>query len=141
MAKSIIKAKIFRYNPDTDMAPTYKTYEVPWEAAGSELQEEKGNVMQLLKTIYEDLDRSLAFPYFACGFKFCNGCMMTINGVPTHACAMQVAPGDELVIEPMKGYPIIRDLIVDWGRKVTSADGTSYEISKGAVVKEVKLQS
>ena len=58
MAKGTVTAKIFRYNPETDAAPTFKTYVVPWE--------ETGNVMQLLKQIYKTLDNTLAFNYYAC---------------------------------------------------------------------------
>ena len=130
--KGIVKAKIFRYNPDIDPYPIYKTYEVQWEG--------KGNVLQLVKQIHDELDRTLAFVNFACGYKFCHGCMMTINGVVAHACMTFVEPGNEFTLEPMKGYPIIRDLVVDFGSKVSTPTGT-YEISKGAVIKEVKAQT
>ncbi|MCJ7634579.1 2Fe-2S iron-sulfur cluster-binding protein, partial [Candidatus Bathyarchaeota archaeon] len=115
-----------------DVAPSYKTYEVQWEG--------EGNVLQLVKQIHDEQDRSLAFVNFACGYKFCNGCMMTINGQATHACMTFVKPGNEFVLEPLKGHPIIKDLVVDFGTKVTTPTGT-YEISKGAVLKEVKTQS
>ena len=128
-AKGIVKVKVFRYNPDVDPFPTYRTYEVQWEG--------RGNVLQLVKQIHDDLDRTLAFVNFACGYKFCNGCMMTINGVVTHACMTFVEPGNEFTLEPMKGYPIIRDLVVDFGMKVSTPEGT-YEISRGAVIKAVK---
>jgi len=129
MVEGKVKVKIFRYNPDMDNFPTYKTYEVPWN--------EKGNVLQLLKTIYKDLDRTLAFKYYSCGFKFCNSCMMLINGKPAHACLTLVKPGDEITIEPMPGYPIIRDLVVDFGRKVSTPEGVVYEIRKGAYVRRL----
>lgn len=130
--KGIVKAKIFRFNPDVDAAPTYKTYEVQWVG--------KGNVLQLVKQIHDEQDRTLAFYNFACGYKFCNGCMMTINGTATRACMTFVEPGQEFVIEPLKTLPIIRDLVVDYGKKVTTPTGT-YEISKGTIVKEVKPQA
>lgn len=126
-AKDVVKVKIFRYNPDTDIAPTYRTYEVPWDKVG--------NVLQLLKQIYEQMDRTLAFRYYACGYRFCNTCMMTINGKGTLACFTKVKPEDELTLEPMKGYPIIRDLVVDFGRTVTTPEGT-YEISRGTTIKQ-----
>ena len=127
MTQEIVKVKIFRYNPDTDTAPTYQTYEVPWQGIG--------NVLQLLKQIYEDMDRTLAFRYYACGYQFCNTCMMTINGKGVHACFTKVKAGDELTLEPMKGYPVIRDLVVDFGRTVPTSDGT-YEISRGTTIKQ-----
>ena len=128
MAKGTVTAKIFRYNPETDLAPTFQTYVVPWE--------ETGNVMQLLKQIYKTMDNTLAFNYYACGYRFCNNCMMTINGLPTQACFRKVKPGDELLLEPMKGHPIIRDLAVDFGRKISTPEGT-YRISKGVILKKI----
>jgi len=129
MAKEkTVTVKIFKYNPETDAGPTYKIYAVPWE--------ETGSVMQLLKQIYKTLDNTLAFSYYACGYRYCNNCMMTINGSAKHACFAQVSPGDELLLEPMKGYLIIRDLAVDFGRKITTAEGT-YRISKGVTIKKI----
>ena len=126
--KGIVKVKIFRYNPDTDVAPTYKTYIVPWEGTG--------NVTQLLKQVYEEMDRTLAWRYYACGYHTsCNNCVMTINGQAAKACFTKVKPGDELTLEPMKGYPIIRDLAVDLGMTVPTGEA-SYEVSKGAIVKQ-----
>jgi succinate dehydrogenase/fumarate reductase-like Fe-S protein len=101
---------------------------VPWE--------ETGNVMQLLKQIYKTLDNTLAFSYYACGYRFCNNCMMTINGLATQACFRKVSPGEELLLEPMKGYPIIRDLAVDFGKKITTPEGT-FRISKGVIIKKI----
>lgn len=123
-----VKAKIFRYDPDSDLYPAYKLYHVQWD--------EEGNVLQLLKKIYEDYDKTLAFRYYACGFKFCNGCMMMINGKPSHACLTLVKPGDEITVEPMPGYPIIKDLVVDFGQKISTPEGV-YEIRKGAIIKKL----
>ena len=122
------RVRIFRFNPETDAGPTYQTYLVPWE--------ETGSLMQLLKQIYKTLDNTLAFNYYACGYRYCNNCMMTVNGSPKHACFTKVSPGDELLLEPMKGYPVIRDLAVDFGKKITGAEGT-YRISKGTIIRKL----
>ena len=120
-----LKFKIFRFDPTVDTYPTYKTYEVNWE--------ERGNAIQLLKQIYEEKDKTLAFPYYACGFKFCNGCMMTINGKVTHACRTPIKPGEEVLVEPMAGQPVIKDLVVDFGITSTTPEYT-FEIKKGTIV-------
>ena len=125
MSKETVKVRIFRYNPDTDLAPTYQTYEVPWQGIG--------NVLQLLKHIYDEVDSTLAFHYYACGYQFCNTCMMMINGKGVHACITKVKAGDDLVLEPMVGYPVIRDLAVDFGRRITTPEGT-YKLSKGTTI-------
>lgn len=129
MAKETVKVTIFKYNPEKDLGPTYKTFVVPWS--------ETGNVMQLLKQIYKTLDNTLAFHYYACGYRFCNSCLMTINGSGALACFTKVKPGDELLLEPMKGYPVLRDLAVDFGRTITTPEGT-YKISKGTIIKRIE---
>lgn len=125
--KEIVKVKVFRFNPDKDTVPTYKTYEVQWNFIG--------NVLQLLKKIYDEIDATLAFRYYSCGYTFCNGCMMTINGKPTHACFTKVKPGDELTLEPMQGLPLIRDLVVDFGRTYVTPEAT-YEVTKGVAIRK-----
>ena len=127
-AKGTVKAKIFRYNPDTDLYPCFKTYEV---SIGETI-----TVLQILKQVFEEQDRTLCFRYFSCGFKFCNSCMMMINGKARHACLTLVNPGDEIVLEPLRNYPIIRDLAVDFGRSVYASDGT-YQILSGTIVRKI----
>ena len=126
--KETVKVKIFRYNPEVDSVPTYKTYEVPWK--------QEGNVMQLLFQIYKTVDNTLAFHYYACGYRFCNSCMMTVNGKGTQACFAMVNPGDEVVLEPMKGYPVIRDLAVDFGTLYQTPDA-AFQISKGVTIRKL----
>ena len=129
MTKGMVKAKVFRYNPDSDIYPIYKTYEVPIE--------EKMTVLQVLKQIFEEQDRTLAFRYYSCGFKFCNSCMMMINGKAKHACLTLVKPKDEIVLDPLKDYPVIRDLIVDFGRTVKGPDGTFQIFRKGVFLRRL----
>ncbi len=134
MSKEIVTAKIFRYNPKADLYPRYQTYEVPIE--------ERMMVLHVLKEIYENQDRTIAFRYFSCGHKFCNSCMMMINGQAKHACMAVVTAGDKITLEPLAGFPIIRDLVVDAGRKVQTPDAI-FRIHKqisggGAVVKKVQ---
>ncbi len=62
--------------------------------------------------------------------------MMTINGKAKHACLELVSPGDKIVVEPMKNYPVIRDLAVDFGRSVYTPDG-GYQILKGTVIRKI----
>ena len=128
MTEQTVKMKVFRYNPETDQFPTYQTYTVPVT--------ERMVVLQVLKAIYEDLDQTLAFRYYSCGYKFCNSCLMIINGRPRHACMTIVKPGDELLVEPYSGYPIIRDLVVDFGRRVITPDGALL-LQRGTSVKRV----
>lgn len=68
--------------------------------------------------------------------------MMMINGKAKHACMAVVAAGDKITLEPLAGFPIIRDLVIDAGRKVHTPDAI-FHIHKqvsggGAVVKKVQ---
>jgi len=133
MTAGIVTAKVFRYNPRTDLYPSYRTYEVPTD--------ERMMVLQVLKQIFEKQDSTLAFRYFCCSWKFCNSCMMMINSQANHACMTVVKPGDKITLEPLAGYPIIRDLVVDFGRTIHAPEGT-FQIHKqisgvGAFVKKI----
>ncbi|MBI4528342.1 MAG: hypothetical protein HY695_31495 [Deltaproteobacteria bacterium] len=106
MPKQTVRVIAFRCDPDKEPAPTYKVYEVPIE--------ETTTLLQVLNTIYEDQDRTLAFRRYCCGYKCCNSCRMTINGQTALACHTMIEPGDEITVEPLKDHPVIRDLVVDF---------------------------
>jgi succinate dehydrogenase/fumarate reductase-like Fe-S protein len=52
MPKGVIKAKIYRYNPDKDKKPYYQNYEVPVDR--------RVTVHELLGIIHRDIDGTLA---------------------------------------------------------------------------------
>jgi fumarate reductase iron-sulfur subunit len=112
MPQGTISVKLLRHDPDKDAMPSYRTYEVPIE--------EKTTVLQVLNSIYEDLDRTLAFRRYCCGYKFCNSCRMTINNKSALACHTFVDPEDEITVGPSSDYPVIRDLVVDFGKAISS---------------------
>ena len=45
----------------------------------------------------------------------CGGCAMVINGVPALACEtfLRDLEGDELILEPLRKFPTVSDLVVD----------------------------
>lgn len=131
MSKGTVKVKVFRYNPDRDTYPSFKTYDVPIE--------EKTQLLQVLNSIYEDVDKTLAFRRFCCGYKFCNSCLMTINGKVGNACQKTLEAGDEVTVEPLEGFPVIRDLVVDYGRKVATPEGT-FNMQRGVSIKKVAAE-
>ncbi len=101
------KVKIFRY-AEPMASPQYSTYEVP---------REKGlSVLQALFWIKDHYDDAPAFRRYQCNRGQCCSCLMTINGEIKRACTTAVEA--ELVLEPLQDYPIIRDLIVDFGKIV-----------------------
>src|SRR3990172_6367672 len=103
------RLKIFRYHPGME-APTYKDYEVPLEKNLSVLK-----ALFLIADTHEDPP---AFRRYYCNRGQCASCVMTINGRMRRACATQLH--EETTLEPAYGYPVIRDLVVDFGKKVFS---------------------
>ena len=58
-------------------------------------------------------DASLAFRY-SCRVAMCGTCAIRVDGRPVLACRTPVTAGtDELLLEPLAGLPVVRDLIVD----------------------------
>lgn len=102
----IITAKVYRYDPSVDAAPRYETYEVEWQEDGSGLM----SALQVL-TIINETQEMLGYDS-CCHSGLCGRCAMLVDGVPTVACLKSVAPGEH-TFEPLPGFPVVRDLIVD----------------------------
>lgn len=101
-----VTLKIFRYNPETDKRPHYDKFEV--EADPTD------RVLDLLEYIKGNLDGTLSFRR-SCAHGICGSDAMRINGVNRLACKVLVNTlgTDKIVIEPLLGLPVERDLIVD----------------------------
>lgn len=87
----------------------YQEYEVElWRGA---------TVLDALKTIKDEHDGSLAYRA-SCRSAICGSCAMQINGQGKLACRTQVKKEvkkfGSLVVEPLKGAKVKRDLIVDF---------------------------
>jgi fumarate reductase (CoM/CoB) subunit B len=95
-------AEIFRFNPSTDKKPRYERYKIPWR--------EKLTVLEVLRYVYENYS-PVAFRY-GCRSGFCGRCGVMVNKKPVLACLEFLKPGF-VKIEPLRGLPIIRDLVVD----------------------------
>ncbi len=103
----MVKMKIFRLNPQTDKDPYYDTFEV--EAKPTD------RILDLLNKIRWEQDGSLAYR-MSCAHGICGSDGMTINGVSALACQKLVKDypeGEEIVVEPLSVFPIIKDLVVD----------------------------
>ena len=98
----ITKAKVLRYNPAVDTKPYYETYDVPWTKFLS--------VLEVIRYIHDEI-KPIAFDY-SCRGAACGLCGVMVDGKPALACVTPVPVGDVL-IEPLAGFPVIRDLIVD----------------------------
>ena len=97
--------QIYRYNPDTDAKPYMQTIEV--ELDGSE--------RMLLDALVKlkQIDPTLSYRR-SCREGICGSDAMNINGKNGLACLinMRTLPGT-IVLKPLPGLPVIRDLIVD----------------------------
>ncbi len=101
------KLRIFRFNPQTDAVPCYRVYSVPWV--------EGFTLLAALRMVYRQFDRTLAFRNYFCGRGLCTGCRVTVDGAVKKACHVILEAGREYLVEPIKDYPVIRDLVVDFG--------------------------
>ena len=97
--------KIYRYDPDRDAKPYMQDYQVETDAHDRMLLD----VLVKLKA----QDDSLAFRR-SCREGVCGSDAMNINGKNRLACITKLDEVTEpVVIKPLAGLPVIRDLIVD----------------------------
>lgn len=100
-----MKLSIYRFNPEVDEKPYMQDYEV-------ELQDSDQMLLDALIRIKE-LDDSLGMRK-SCREGVCGSDAMNINGKNGLACITKIAGLKEpVVLRPMPGLPVIRDLIVD----------------------------
>lgn len=100
-----VSVKIFRYNPEKDKKPHYATYKL--EADPTD------RVLDLLEKIKGYQDGTLSFRR-SCAHGICGSDAMRINGLNRLACKALVRDvGTKIVIEPLLGLKVIKDLIVD----------------------------
>jgi succinate dehydrogenase / fumarate reductase iron-sulfur subunit len=103
----MLKVQVYRYNPDTDNAPYMKTYEI--DTQGKDLM--VLDVLELLKA----QDESLAYRR-SCREGVCGSDGMNINGKNGLACIKPISEcikNNTLILRPLPGLPVIRDLVVD----------------------------
>ncbi len=96
---------IYRYNPETDKAPSMRDYSLP---------DDHGAVMLLdALLLLKQQDDSLSFRR-SCREGVCGSDAMNINGRNGLACIVPLKDLKQpVVLRPLPGLPVIRDLIVD----------------------------
>ncbi len=119
--------KVFRYDPSIDRAPTYKSYQVPWRDGLL--------LLSALKYVRDNLDETLAFRDYCCGCSWCMSCIMMVDGKGMRTCSRPLKPGESLLVEPMRGFPVIKDLAVDFGVTITTPEGV-FKKMEGTVIKK-----
>jgi len=100
-----MKFKIYRYDPDVDKSPRMQTYDIGEVANGTMLLE------ALL--MCKKQDETLSFRR-SCGEGVCGSDALNINGRNGLACITPLSDLKQpVVIRPLPGRPVIRDLVVD----------------------------
>ncbi len=98
--------RIHRYDPAKDQGPVIKDYILDCDPME--------RVLTALNRIKWETDGSLTYRR-SCGHAVCGSCGMTIQGASRLACKVLVKDiaGDVIEIAPLKGFPVIKDLVVD----------------------------
>jgi len=100
-----VTLRVRRFNPETDEAPHFETYEVPADPMD--------RVLDLLHYVKWNIDGSLTFRR-SCAHGICGSDAMLINGANRLACKVLVREvGDQITVEALRGLPLAKDLTVD----------------------------
>lgn len=97
--------KILRYDPAKDSKPY-------WQEFDMELDPES-TILDVLNEIHWKIDGTLAYRR-SCRSAICGSCAMKVNGQNLLACETPIHKfKGKLKIEPLPGFPILKDLVVD----------------------------
>jgi succinate dehydrogenase / fumarate reductase, iron-sulfur subunit len=100
-----VTLRIRRFNPETDSGSRIETYQVPADPME--------RVLDLLHWVKWNVDGSLTFRR-SCAHGICGSDAMLINGTNRLACKVLVREvGDQITVEPLRGLPVAKDLLVD----------------------------
>ena len=103
--KVTVHLKIKRYNPEVDTRPHWEEYEVQMSPGD--------RVLDALHQVKWTIDGTLSFRR-SCAHGVCGSDAVVINGQNMLACVNLIRNvGTHLTIEPIRGLPVIKDLVVD----------------------------
>ena len=103
-----MQVSVYRYNPETDLKPSMKDYEV-------EIPEGKDIMVLDVLALIKEQDDSVVYRR-SCREGVCGSDGVNMNGVNGLACIThlsEVVKNNKLVLRPLPGLPVIRDLVVD----------------------------
>ena len=111
-----ITLQVTRYRPEEESSATVQEYEVPCP--------KDWVVLDGLNYIKDRLDGSLTYRW-SCRMGICGSCGMTVNGEPKLTCETFLSEygNGPVKVEPLRNFPVIRDLVVEIGdfmRKLVS---------------------
>jgi succinate dehydrogenase / fumarate reductase, iron-sulfur subunit len=100
-----VELRIQRYDPDVDVKPHYENYTVEVEPTD--------RVLDALNQIKWHQDGTLTYRR-SCAHGVCGSDAMRINGRNRLGCRVLIKDiGRKMTIEPMLGFDVIKDLVVD----------------------------
>jgi succinate dehydrogenase / fumarate reductase iron-sulfur subunit len=100
-----VKVKVSRFNPEKDRRPYWADYRLDAQPTD--------RVLDCLTQIKDQQDGTLTFRR-SCAHGICGSDAMVINGRNRLACKVLVRDlGKNIVVEPLRGLPVIKDLTVD----------------------------
>ena len=103
-----MKVSVYRYNPETDLKPSMQDFEI-------EIPDGKDIMVLDVLHMVKEQDESVTYRR-SCREGVCGSDGVNMNGVNGLACIThlsEVVKKDKLVIRPLPGLPVIRDLVVD----------------------------
>ncbi|MSQ35632.1 MAG: succinate dehydrogenase/fumarate reductase iron-sulfur subunit [Dehalococcoidia bacterium] len=104
-APDTVTLEVARYHPERDDRPHIERFEVPYH--------EDWVVLDALNYLKDQTDGTLTYRW-SCRMGVCGSCGMMVNGVPRLTCAAflrDFLPGP-IRVEPLSGFPVERDLVV-----------------------------
>jgi len=126
-----IKLEVSRYSPETDAAPHFQSFEVPFRRDWV--------VLDALNYVKDKRDGSLTYRW-SCRMGICGSCGMLVNGEPKLTCATFLADyaPSPVRIEPLRNFPVVRDLVIamnDFMRKLQKDEALAYPQGRKARIR------
>ena len=115
--------EIFRYYPDKDNEPFFKSYEVPFR--------DDWVVLDAINYIKDEIDGTLSYRW-SCRMGVCGSCGMMVNSVPKLTCSafLKDYPSRKIRVEPLQGFPVERDLIFEMDDFMNKLTGLNLILSE-----------
>ena len=107
-ATKTITFSIYRFHPEMDQKPYMQDYEMTVDSTTDIM------LLTLLERLKAEQDATITFRR-SCREGVCGSDGMNINGTNRLACITKLSSlnSDKLIIRPLPGFPVIRDLTVD----------------------------
>ena len=132
----MLTVSVYRYNPEADEAPYMQDF--PFDSEGKDLM--VLDVLEKLKVV----DPSLVFRR-SCREGVCGSDGVNISGKNGLACITPLSEavrGDKLVIRPLPGLPVVRDLVIDMSQFYAQYEKIKpYMMNESAPPEKERLQS